>query len=89
MRATKILMVVLLSYAGFVWVSATQYYGCWVVDLYHEERNHQGLHDRLIFPEPTGPPNGPIRCRTRLGELLRYYSPRRLMTRLNFRIVRQ
>jgi transposase InsO family protein len=40
---------------------------------YHHERNHQGLHDQLIAPAPTGPPNGAIRCRPRLGGLLRYY----------------
>ena len=40
---------------------------------YHRERNHQGLQDRLITPDPTGPPRGVIRCRPRLGGLLRYY----------------
>jgi hypothetical protein len=40
---------------------------------YHCERNHQGLHDRLITPQPNGPPRGAIRCRPRLGGLLRYY----------------
>ena len=40
---------------------------------YHRGRNHQGLQDRLITPEPTGPPHGAIRCRLRLGGLLRYY----------------
>jgi transposase InsO family protein len=40
---------------------------------YQQERNHQGLQDRLIVPEPTGPPDGAIRCRPRLGGLLRYY----------------
>jgi transposase InsO family protein len=40
---------------------------------YHRERNHQGLQDRLIMPTPTEPPQGPIRCRPRLGGLLRYY----------------
>jgi len=40
---------------------------------YHEERNHQGLHDQLIAPAPMGPPTGMIRCRPRLGGLLRYY----------------
>ena|SRR5215471_18578597 len=40
---------------------------------YHEERNHQGLHDRLIAPAPTGPPTGTITCRPRLGGLLPYY----------------
>ena len=40
---------------------------------YHRERNHQGLQDRLIMPELTGPRHGPIRCRARLGGLLQYY----------------
>src|SRR5262245_53616383 len=40
---------------------------------YHQERNHQGLHDRLIAPASTGPPTAAIRCRPRLGGLLRYY----------------
>jgi len=40
---------------------------------YHHERNHQGLQDRLIVPEPTGPPDGAVRCRPRLSGLLRYY----------------
>ena len=40
---------------------------------YHRERNHQGLQDRLIMPTPTEPPSGPIRCRPRLGGLLRSY----------------
>ena len=40
---------------------------------YHRERNHQGLGNRLIVPEPPGPRNGDVCCRTRLGGLLRYY----------------
>ena len=40
---------------------------------YHQERNHQGLHNRLIVTAPNGPPDGIIRCRARLGGLLRYY----------------
>jgi len=40
---------------------------------YHQERNHQGLQDRLIEPAPTGPPDGAIWCRPRLGGLLRHY----------------
>ncbi len=40
---------------------------------YHQERNHQGLHDRLIAPASAGPPDGAIRCRPRLGGLLRFY----------------
>jgi hypothetical protein len=40
---------------------------------YHRERSHQGLQDRLLMPTPTQTPHGPIRCRPRLGGLLRYY----------------
>jgi putative transposase len=42
---------------------------------YHRERNHQGIHDRLIAPERLTPPgvNGAVQCRARLGGLLHYY----------------
>ena len=44
---------------------------------YHEERNHQGKSNVLLFPAPAplepGRRRG-IRCRERLGGLLRYYS---------------
>jgi hypothetical protein len=40
---------------------------------YHHERNHQGLGNRLIASPPTGPPGAQVRCRQRLGGLLRYY----------------
>lgn len=40
---------------------------------YHRERNHQGLYNRLIAPEMLGPPDAHIRCRMRLGGLLRSY----------------
>ena len=40
---------------------------------YHGERNHQGLHHRLIAPDLPGPSTAAVRCRTRLGGLLRYY----------------
>jgi transposase InsO family protein len=40
---------------------------------YHGERNHQGLGNELITPE-TRPLQGThVRCRERLGGLLRYY----------------
>ena len=40
---------------------------------YHKERNHQGLGNALIVPE-VDPLRGPrVRCRERLGGLLRYY----------------
>ena len=44
---------------------------------YHEERNHQGKNNVLLFPAPVRlePGRRPsIRCRERLGGLLRYYS---------------
>ena len=41
---------------------------------YHGERNHQGLDNQLIAPgESVGRAEGDIRCRERLGGLLRYY----------------
>ena len=41
---------------------------------YHHERNHQGLDNQLILPPATpGRPHGPIRCRHRLGGMLKYY----------------
>jgi transposase InsO family protein len=41
---------------------------------YHEERNHQGLANRVVVPgEEVGRTFGEIQCRERLGGLLRYY----------------
>lgn len=43
-------------------------------DHYHQERNHQGLGNELI--EPSSVPSriaGSVRCRQRLGGLLRFY----------------
>ncbi len=41
---------------------------------YHAERNHQGLDNQLIAPEPeVGGPRGQVRHRERLGGLLSYY----------------
>jgi transposase InsO family protein len=41
---------------------------------YHAERNHQGLENRLIEPDRrVGAVSGDVRCRERLGGLLRYY----------------
>jgi putative transposase len=41
---------------------------------YHVERNHQGLRNQLIDPEGNvGRVAGPVRCRKRLGGMLRYY----------------
>ena len=44
------------------------------LDHYHAERNHQGIGNRLITPEPeVGGTTGEIACRERLGGTLRYY----------------
>jgi putative transposase len=40
---------------------------------YHEERNHQGLANELITPETRPLRATEVRCRQRLGGLLRYY----------------
>ena len=41
---------------------------------YHGERNHQGLGNQLIDPgEEVGQSQGAVKCRERLGGLLRYY----------------
>jgi putative transposase len=41
---------------------------------YHSERNHQGKSNVLLFPQITETRGeGPVRCRERLGGLLRYY----------------
>jgi putative transposase len=49
-------------------------YGYFVVELYHLERNHQGLGNRLIVP-PTATVKtvGPVQRRQRLGGMLNYY----------------
>ena len=54
---------------------AIQYYGCCVVDSYHEERNHQGKDNRILFPSRLEARRnlGAVRCRERLGGLLKYY----------------
>ncbi|HEY6347385.1 MAG TPA: hypothetical protein VIY49_38340, partial [Bryobacteraceae bacterium] len=47
------------------------------VDHFHAERNHQGKGNVLLFPsEKVGQqrPRSPVRCRERLGGLLKYYS---------------
>jgi hypothetical protein len=51
-----------------IWVS--------VADLYHRERNHQGLDNRLVEPEPgleELSKTGPVQRRERLGGMLNYY----------------
>jgi hypothetical protein len=42
---------------------------------YHEERNHQGKGNRILFPSQTEARRnrGAVQCRERLGGLLRYY----------------
>jgi transposase InsO family protein len=45
------------------------------VEHYHHERNHQGTGHVLLMPTVSRgtEPAGPIRCRERLGGLLKYY----------------
>ena len=41
---------------------------------YHEERNHQGKSNVLLFPQNVkSRPDAAIECHERLGGLLRYY----------------
>lgn len=43
---------------------------------YHEERNHQGKGNQLLFPRAVlsnAPTHGNVRCEQRLGGLLKYY----------------
>jgi len=41
---------------------------------YHAERNHQGMANRILEPgQEVGRTTGSIRCRQRLGGMLRYY----------------
>ncbi len=41
---------------------------------YHQERNHQGLSNRLIDPgDDVGCSAGQVACRERMGGMLRYY----------------
>ncbi len=44
---------------------------------YHQERNHQGKENRLLFPTQDFKPDGEkgeITCRSRLGGVLKYYN---------------
>jgi transposase InsO family protein len=44
------------------------------LDHFHRERNHQGLGNKIIEPgDEVGREDGEIKCRERLGGLLRYY----------------
>ena len=43
------------------------------VDHYHEERPHQGLGNECIAPKTTLTGTGSVRCRERLGGVLKFY----------------
>jgi len=46
---------------------------------YHEERNHQGKQNRLLFSTCTGQTKkaaGTVKCKERLGGLVKYYHPK-------------
>jgi putative transposase len=56
-----------------IWLAVRQY-GCSVADLYRHERNHQGLANQLISPEPGHLGNaGEVQRRQHLGGMLNYY----------------
>jgi putative transposase len=43
---------------------------------YHQERNHQGKDNRLLFPsngQKSKNQKGKIRCRSQFGGMLKYY----------------
>jgi len=42
-------------------------------DHYHEERPHQGLGNECIAPKTTLIGTGSVRCRGRLGGVLKFY----------------
>ena len=45
------------------------------IDHHHFERNHQGEGNLLLFPSPDLLPKGKtVRCRNRIGGLLKFYS---------------
>ena len=47
------------------------------IDHHHFERNHQGKGNLLLFPAldvPLSPKRRTVRCRDRLGGLLKFYS---------------
>jgi hypothetical protein len=46
------------------------------IDHYHQERNHQGKDNLLLFPAPVveAGSRAAICCRERLGGLLKYYT---------------
>jgi transposase InsO family protein len=65
----EVLQQLLLLGEGSLHVVLSQY-----LEHYHQERNHQGLGNRLIATEPNGGRyRGPVRRRERLGGLLSYY----------------
>ena len=43
------------------------------VEHFHGERNHQGRDNLLLFPREEPRQSGPVRCRERLGGLLKFY----------------
>jgi putative transposase len=46
------------------------------VEHYHHERTHQGKDNKLLFPQHPSDPlpcHRPIRCRKRLGGILKFY----------------
>ena len=62
--------------ADFVWGAFTAASVAAICGAYHEERNHQGKENLILFPLDTeGARNrkAAVWCRERLGGLLKYY----------------
>jgi hypothetical protein len=62
--------------AGAVWGGFIAPRGGRICTHYLEERNHQGKRNVLLFPpneERIGSGKGLVRCKERLGGLLKYY----------------
>jgi hypothetical protein len=58
-------------------LSTLQYYGCWIVDLYHDDRTHLGLAKDTPAGRPTAIRSvveSKIRSFPRLGGLHRRYA---------------
>ena len=84
MRRGKVLKIVLvivglqecLSRLVFVGESSLRRALTQYVEHYHAERNHQGKGNQLLFPangQRPGRDAGAVRCKQRLGGLLKYY----------------
>ena len=66
MDVKKLMVVALAGWINSLRGAVDQFW-----EHYHRDRNHQGLESRII--EPDFGSEGGLNCRSRLGEMLRYY----------------